>query len=234
MKYVVLFLFSFSLHAVELPPMACPAKVKSYLSEWKATQEWQEEKQGGLKNSFYASPTATIGEWVLVRRIPQGTVLSRSSQTGRIEVLLDEKKCAPSVKSFPHAKAKGFSDKDLAAFVAKNKTGAIYVWSPRMDLSLKGIKEIQAAAREKKLPLLILLDKDVSESERQSLEKKLGKETTKIADSFELNMRHVQMHFPALLVFKDQKILPGVKYGHEKAHRYKLDLDNLLSPGKRL
>lgn len=234
MTYVFLFLISFSAFAVELPPMACPEKVKSFLTEWKATLEWQEEQQGGLKNSFYASPTDTIGEWVLVRRIPQGTVLSRSKDSGRIEVLLDEKKCEPKVKTYPHAKTAGFSDKDLSAFIQKNKTGIIYVWSPRMDLSVKGIKEIQAAAIEKKLPLLILVDKDISETERMKLEKSLGKDVTRTVDSFEFKMRQVQLHFPAVLVFKNQKILPGVKYGFEKALRYKLDIDRFLGTGKRL
>jgi hypothetical protein len=97
-----------------------------------------------------------------------------------------------------------------------------------MDLSKNGIKEIQAAARSQKLPLLILLDKDVPANEKEKLENELGKDLTRTVDSFELNMRHVQIHFPALLVFKDRKIRPGVKYGYEKADRYQLDLRELL------
>ncbi len=234
MTYVLFLLFLTPLYALELPVMACPEKVKSFLKEWKATGEWQEERENGFRTSFYASPTNVIGEWVLVRKIPQGTVLSRSRDTGRIEVVLDEKKCTQKVKSYGHKSPVGFTDKDLAKFVTKNKTGVIYVWSPRMDLSVKGIAEIKAATKAKKLPLLILVDKDVSAAEKAKLEKSLGKDVVKTVDSFELNMRHAQMHFPALLVFKDQKILSEVKYGYEKADRYKLDLDNFLGTGKRL
>lgn len=234
MIFVLFILLSFPAFSGELPPMACADKVKSFIKEWKATGEWQEENMNGLRNTFYASPTNVIGEWVLVRRIPQGTVLSRSRHSGRIEVMLDEKKCAQKVKSYNHKKASGFTDKDLAKFVTKNKTGVIYVWSPRMDLSVKGISEIKSAAKEKKLPLLILVDKDVSPAEKTKLEKSLGKDVVKTVDSFELNMRHAQMHFPAILVFKNQKILSEVKYGYEKADRYKLDLDKFLGTGKRL
>lgn len=214
--------------ALELPPMACPEKVKTILKEWNATGEWQEEKQGGLKGSFFASPTAKVGEWVLVRRIPSGTVISKARDDGRIEVLFDEKKCESKSKTYTHKKRGGFGDAELESFIQKNKTGVIYVWSPRMTLSENGIREIQTAARSKKLPVLVLMDKDLPESERLKLQAKLGKDVTRTVDSFELSMRHVQMHFPALLVFKSQKILPGVKYGYEKADRYKLDLNKLL------
>ncbi len=214
--------------------MACPDKVKTFLKDWKATGVWQEEREAGLGKAFYASPTNVIGEWVLVRRIPKGTVLSRSRDTGRIEVLLDEKKCSPEVKTFTHKRTQGFSDKELSEFVLKNKTGVIYVWSPRMDLSVKGISEIRKAAQDKKLPLLILLDKDVTPAEKLKLEKSVGKDAVKTVDSFELRMRHAELHFPAILVFKNKKILSEVKYGYEKADRYKLDLDNFLGTGKRL
>ncbi len=228
MMHVLFLLIALSSFAVELPPMACPDKVKTILTEWNASKEWQEEKQAGLKSSFFATPTNKVGEWVLVRRIPTGTVVSKARDDGRIEIVFDEKKCDSKTKTYTHKKRGGFGDSDLEAFIKKNKTGVIYVWSPRMSLSENGIKEIQTAARSKKLPVLVLMDKDLPESERLKLQTKLGKDVTRTVDSFELSMRHVQMHFPALLVFKDQKILPGVKYGYEKADRYKLDLNKLL------
>ncbi len=234
MAFLLFIILNLPVFSTELPPLACQDKVNSFLKEWKTTGEWQEEREAGLGKSFFASPTNEIGEWVLVRRIPEGTVLSRSRDAGRIEVMLDQKKCSPLVKSFSHKRTQGFSDKDLAEFVSKNKTGVIYVWSPRMDLSVKGIAEIKKAAKDKKLPLLILLDKDVSAAEKSQLEKALGKDVVKTADSFELRMRHVEMHFPAVLVFKNKKMVSKVKYGYEKADRYKLDLDNFLGTGKRL
>lgn len=234
MTYLYLLFFSLSVFSRELPPLACSEKVQSFIKEWKATGQWQEEKTVGLRSSFFASPTNVIGEWVLVRKIPEGTVISRSRDSGRIEVVLDEKKCAQKVKSYSHKKSVGFTDRDLAKFVTKNKTGVIYVWSPRMDLSVKGISEMKAAAKKKRLPLLILLDKDVSSAEKSKLEKSLGKDAVKTVDSFELKMRHAQLHFPAIFVFKNQKILSEVKYGYEKADRYELDLDKFLGTGKRL
>src|SRR6476469_4762824 len=88
-----------------LPPMACPEKVSTFLKEWKSRNEWQEENESGFRQVFYATPTNKIGEWILVRRIPQGTVMSRAQKDGRLEVLLDEKNCNPQTKFYPQAKA---------------------------------------------------------------------------------------------------------------------------------
>ncbi len=226
--FLIPLLLSVPTWAMNLAQFPCTDKITTLVKDWKATGEWQEEKEGGLRKAFYSSPTDKIGEWVLIRRIPKGTVIAKANEEGRLEVVLDEAKCVAKTKTYTHPERAGFTDKNIAAFIRKNKTGVIYVWSPRMDLSVKGIQEIQKAAREKKLPVLVLMDKDVPAHEKVKLEKKLGSSVTTTVDSFELNMRHVQMHFPAVLVFKNQKIQPGVKYGYEKAHRYKLDLTQLL------
>lgn len=234
MKIFILFFLITTVHASELDKFSCSGKIKELSHEWKSSEKWIKHYQGGLKNFFLASPTSVVGEWVLVRSLPDGSVISKINQSGRIEAAFLGKDCSKDVKTYPHPapEKNAKTDKDIATFVSDNKQGAIYIWSPRMTLSQKGIKEIKGAAKKLKLPLLVLMDKNVTDKELHSLRKKLGSIDTQKVDSLELRMREVEQHFPALLVFKDSKILPEVKYGFEKSDRFQLDLSRMLSSGK--
>ena len=230
MKYFLLFFITTLVHANPLDSFPCAKDIKSLASEWKASNEWSEELQGGLASHFYKSPADKVGEWVVAKKISKGAVVSKIGQGGRIEVSFEGRNCKKVVKSYPHsAPAPGHKvDKDINEFVTKNKEGAIYVWSPRMGLSQNGITEIKKASKNLELPLLVLLDKDVSEVEHKKLRKALGNIVTERVDSLDFRMRNVGQHFPALMVFKDSKILPEVKYGFEKSDGYKSDLVRML------
>jgi hypothetical protein len=232
--FVLTFLMSFIVYADALDEYRCQEKLRKFIHEWKPDGQWEKQYQAGLESYFHASATQTFGEWVLVRDIPKGVVLAKTDQNGRIEIELIEPDCQQREKVYPHdAPVVGFkSDKDIAEFMSKHKSGVIYVWSPRMTLSLRGISEIQKATKELKLALLVLLDKQVRDDELKELRKSLGLELTTRVDSFEFRMRKIGQHYPAMLVFKDSKILPVVKYGFEKSYRYKSDLTLILRPGK--
>lgn len=166
----------------------------------------------------------------MVQKIDQGTVLARADERGRIEVTYKTDKCMKEVKPYVNDKipSKFFTDQDIGKYIRAKKTGVIYVWSPRMGLSEKGLKEIKLATKAMKLPVLLLMDKDVTDKEAEDFSKKIGKDATRRIDSFDFKMRNVTMHFPALIFFKDGKILSGVKYGHENAEGYQRDLRNKL------
>lgn len=216
--------------AQTIDKLPCYSQFKPLLDEWKVTNEWSKEFGQGLASSMLATPTTTFGEWVLAQKIDQGTALARADERGRLEVVFKGAKCEKTVKPYVNDKipAQYFTDTDLKSFIGKQKSGVIYVWSPRMGLSEKGLKAIQTAAKELKLPLLMLMDKDVSEKERAALAKKIGKIETRQVDSFDFKMRNVSMHFPAVLVFKEGKILSGVKYGYENVEGYRRDLRSKL------
>lgn len=230
MKYFLLFFITTLVHADPIDSFPCAKDIRSLATEWKATNQWTQEMQGGLASHFYQTPTDKVGEWVVAKKIPQGAVVSKIGQGGRIEVSFEGGNCKKVVKSYPHSAPKPGhkDDKDIDAFVTKNKEGAIYVWSPRMGLSQQGIMEIKKASENLKLPLLVLLDKEVSEVEHKKLKKALGNVVTERVDSLDFRMRNVGQHFPAIMVFKDSKILPGVKYGFEKSDGYKSDLVRML------
>lgn len=229
MKYFLLFFVTSLVHASPVDSFPCAGEIDKLANEWKATKEWSKELQSGLESHFYQTPTDKVGEWVLAKKIHQGAVVSKIGQGGRIEVVFDDK-CNKTVNSYPHsAPVPGHkADKDINEFVTKNKEGVIYVWSPRMGFSQKGIAEMKKASSKLKLPLLVLLDKDISEVEHKKLKISLGNIVTERVDSLDFRMRKVGQHFPAIMVFKDSKILPEVKYGFEKSDGYKSDLIRML------
>ncbi len=203
----------------------CAGEAEKISKSWASLDEWNKQLQNGLKDHFYASPTAKVGEWVLIKNVSEGVVLSKADQQGRLEVSLKGRGCTKETTLYPHSPAKtAVTDVEIRRFVEKNSQGLIYVWSPRMPLSQEGIKEIQSAAKQLKLPLLVLMEKDISPTEKEKLSKKLGPLVVTDVDSFEFKMRNVSQHYPAIISFKNKKILSGVKYGHEKADRYQLEL----------
>jgi hypothetical protein len=234
MKILFLLLLIQSAWSGPIDTLACSSHVKKLASEWKASGEWVKQFQGGLDKFFHASPTDQVGEWVLTRQTPKGSVISKVGQSGRIETSFEGKECKKVTKAYPHSAPKKdhVDDKELRSFISSQKKGVIYVWSPRMGLSQKGIAEIQRAASALKLPLLILLDKEIPEVEFQKLKKTMGNTLTKRVDSLEFRMRNVEQHFPAILVFNDSKILPEVKYGFEKSAGYQSDLSRMLGQSK--
>lgn len=216
--------------AQDIEKFPCFSQFKNLLTEWKVTGDWTKEFKAGLEKSMQVSTTEKFGEWVLVQKIDQGTVLARADERGRIEVTFKTDKCIKEVKPYVNDKisSKYFTDQEIEKFITNKKTGIIYVWSPRMGLSEKGLKEIKLASKAMKLPVLLLMDKDVTDKEYETLSKKIGQEVTRRIDSFDFKMRNVSMHFPALMVFKDGKILSGVKYGYENAEGYQRDLRSKL------
>jgi hypothetical protein len=223
-------LLSSSLYAQPFKGWACETAIAALAKEWKASSEWEKFPLGGLSEHFFGAPTDKIGEWVLLRKKNDGIGLAKADQRGRVEASFDLKTCKKTVKPFSNQTVGPdfYADDKLSKFISDNQTGAIYVWSPRMGLSEKGMEQIKLASKKKKIPLLVLLDKEVSKNEVAKLKKKYGTGSIIQADSFELKMRNVSQHFPALLVFKDKKILTKVKYGYEKASQYELDLERML------
>lgn len=215
MKAFLIFILMSAAHAApEVDKLPCAKEVKEQLGQWKTNGEWIRHHIGGLKDHFWASSTDMVGEWVLLRKVTPGVVIAKTGQHGRIEALIKTSGCTKEVKSYPHpAPGKNLkNDKDLSHFIKTHKKGVIYVWSTKMGLSEKGKSQIEKASKKLNLPLLVLQDKEV--------------------DSLEFKMRNVDQHYPAVLVFKDSKIVSGVKHGYEKSDRYQSDIARMLGPGK--
>jgi hypothetical protein len=231
MRWILFLIISSTSYATEpFEKWTCQKQIKGLVSEWGAGPAWIKHFVGGMSEHFFASPTKKVGEWILIRKTDKGEAVAKMTQEGRVEVAFEGKYCHRR-KAVPHLSVRPrgfFDDQNLREFIDASPKGIIYVWSPRMPLSVKGIIEIKKVAANKKLPLLILLHKDVAASEVKKLAMEIGRENVRQVDSFEFKMRNIDQHYPAILVFKDGKIMPEVKYGHEKAKRYQLDIERML------
>lgn len=234
MKYLFFLLLIPHAFAANIETMLCYSTFSPLVKEWGATGEWEKHFQGGLDKVFLASPTKKVGEWVVAREVEDGAVIGKVSQNGRIEAFYSKDKCKQTVKTYPHsAPPKDHkTDKDIAEFISKNKTGVLFVWSPRMGLSKDGVNQIKKASKNLKLPLMVMLDKETSDKELTALKKEMGPDVTVRVDSLEFNMRNVGQHYPAMMVFKDERIVPQVKYGYEKSDRYQSDVVRMLGKGE--
>lgn len=228
---LLLLLICSSVWATPFGEWPCSQFISKQAQEWKASESWEKHSIGGNAQTFYAATTPSVGDWVLVRKSAKGVAIARANQLGRIEVSFEGKDCIKKI--IPYAGQKNspdtFTDKELKSFILKHEAGVIYVWSPRMGLSEMGIKEIQKAAKSLKLPVLVLMNKDVSIEEHAKLASKLGKNVTQKVDSFEFKMRNVDQHFPAVMTFNKGQINSGIKYGYEKSEIYSSDITKLLS-----
>jgi hypothetical protein len=112
----------------------------------------------------------------------------------------------------PTAIAIGFQDIDLARTIKKNPSGIIYIWSPGMPLSEKGLLELEAITKPNKIHLTTLIDPQSSQF---------------ITKEFDLDQNHKKAlanklqrlgalnHFPAIIFYKDGKIITPILHGYE-------------------
>jgi hypothetical protein len=96
-----------------------------------------------------------------------------------------------------------FQDADLAAFLEQNPQAAIYVWSPHMPLSVRGIPAFLQAARELALPALLLLDPQADDAYARRVANlaALPAEALRRLRSLSLIRRAALLHYPSVLVF---------------------------------
>jgi hypothetical protein len=148
---VLLFIILSSALAAPFDTWNCSPQLSKLTQEWKASVEWIKQDINGLDSSFYASPPDKVGQWVLIRKTQKGIGAAKVDQTGRLEASFEDTNCKPKIKPFTIKRPSEnfFTDEALADFIKKNKSGIIYVWSPRMNLSEEGLKEIK-----KRPPLL--------------------------------------------------------------------------------
>lgn len=100
-------------------------------------------------------------------------------------------------------------------------SGVIYTWSPRMNLSLLGIAELQSICNELKLELVILLDPAISDEEANSVRKPFYEyliPSYRLHSAWLLNMG-IRVHYPSLVIFKNGKIIGSFRPGYDEPGR---------------
>src|SRR5262245_11283098 len=129
---------------------ACDASVASYERTWHGTGDWHRLAPYPIPRD--ASPTDSIGVWLErshtvdgsleLRRVSASeTIVARTSGAGCDVQLIHHRRTYAAAEA-----ATAFTDDDLRSLVRENEAGMIYVWSPSMPLSIRGLEEARAAA----------------------------------------------------------------------------------------
>lgn len=107
--------------------------------------------------------------------------------------------------------AEEFSDLQLNQVLEKYPTGIIYLWSSGMPLSAKGCQEARAMSRRYRIFFIALQDPfDFDDAPFEEC----ADSTVKVS-SEQLFKLGIMEHFPAMILFKDGKILEPILHGYE-------------------
>ncbi len=117
------------------------------------------------------------------------------------------------------ALAAPFTDADLRREMRHNRAGLIYVWSPLMPLSVHGLEEARAVARELGLGFTAVVD-------GQAAELAPGQDTL---ESQRLLRMGVMNHYPAMVVYRRGKVLPHYVQGYEAPAGLKTYLSDIVT-----
>lgn len=195
----------------------CFSKMQKLIDQEKPKGDWRRKVNPDMSLSF-VRPTKTLSKWIRLERSRELEVFKRQTPYDEMIVTFNRScEAKMSVRKVANYSLKGgFTDFDLAQLLSSNNKGLILSWSPGMNLSIVAIKNAQAAAKTRKLPLTILLDPYANEKKAQALLEKEGLKGISLQkiSSFELISRNVLLHYPNLVMYKQGEItgplVPGL------------------------
>ena len=177
-------------------------------------------------------PTAALGVWLVERTTGTESTLTRVSPDGMVRVRWSST-CTPTRDERPRVPATqpAFTDRDLAALLDRRTRGVLYLWSPHMPLSVDGYAELRRAADAKRLEVVALLDpqSDRGFAAASVTEGRLPPAALTVADSVELQFRELPLHAPAIVAFRDGRLVGPEFRGYRTADEYAAFLDRVLA-----
>lgn len=119
----------------------------------------------------------------------------------------------------PQVEKTAYTDSDLKKTLGEHKWGVIYIWSPYMPLSVKAIREIKAAVKNKGGHVTILLDGKASldEAKKWMKKEKLNMEELTQVGAYELYERDITLHYPITLIYADGFLSNRSYVGHKSS-----------------
>jgi hypothetical protein len=224
--FVFIQLIFISISAFSKSPVLvnCKEQLETLSKEWGGNLNWL-DKQNGL----FISSTDDFGKWIWLKDEGDSVTLTRATQYEQLRVNFQKNNCDRKMMIIPtitnNKNAEGIGGDE---FLKKNitaKNGLIYLWSPQMPLSYRGIAAIEKVALKYNLDLNIYLDSGARLPKKHNFNTKY---LHKI-DSFELKMRNAYMHMPSLLAYKNGTMIEKVKYGYETIEGYEYDIKNVFN-----
>ena len=219
---ILLQLIFLSIYSNAKEPMftSCKEPINILLNEWEKKGDWEDKT-----NDLYIVTTEEFGKWIWFKDEGDSITLTKASQTEQLRVNFTKSNCEKKlmVIAIPNKVAPN-DDKSLKRKIAK-KNGLIYIWSPQMPLSYRGINSILTAAKKKNIDVTIYMDPTA----RLPINHPYKKEYLNRIDSFDLKMRDAYMHLPALFAYKNGQMMDPVKYGYEMPEGYEKDIKNVFN-----
>ncbi|MBY0471217.1 hypothetical protein K2X30_08630 [bacterium] len=218
---------------IELP---CGYAVAKAIRAWdQKPQSWKRELSLNPVVVLYKAPTQEVGTWILLSHYTSEYVsITRATPATSLTILYNvNQQCLPRVEleQIPEAQDKVppqfFTDQNLKGILEESRkqgtSGFVYVWSPKMALSIRGAVELKKAAKEMKLKPVFLADPLSPEAEVKTTATNYGIDlpSQHRLGSSELMQRGALIHFPTLLLFSKGVLLPKILPGYVGDQKYR-------------
>jgi len=215
--------------------VACATEVRTQLAAWGADGEWWREADGPFGARVLRAPTGRVGVWVTLEVAPTGSVTASRIdpfETRRVSWMpgceveaRDEATLLPDVVD-----GSVLTDADLETLIASGVSGAIYVWSPHMPLSVDGYGAIRVAAERLGAVLIPVLDPAADRRYAAAAARRAGLPDHALRPfrSVELTLRTMTVHAPTVLLFGDGRFVGPPLPGYREAEAYTAFMDRHL------
>ena len=198
----------------------CKPEIQKQIASWKGLNQWSHRN-----DDLYISPTLNFGNWLWLKDEKDSITLTKANQKTQLRVNFSKANCQKKMLLVPIQKIDTSlnGDEYLERLIQHGK-GIIYLWSPQMPLSQKGISEIKKVVIKHGFKLILILDPNA-----KNLKPEQFSENSLRLDSFELKMRNAYMHFPSVLGFENGNIKDFIKYGYETSEGFELDVKKIFN-----
>lgn len=240
MLHIILNLFVlFGANAAKMPiQLPCQSQVFALLDGMPSPTVWKRVSTD--PNRFVIeSPTKASGTWIKLSVGKQSVSLLKSTIRGDIEYSLVAPLCTAKLSVFGRRtlrKSSGlFTDFSLVQLVKNSKkkksSGVIFLWSPYMSVSLRGLKEIKPVADSLGLRIIPILDPRADRKTAQDALKKFRIQDVPLRKlaSQDLYRRGMTLHYPTMLFFTNGKLYPAPRYGYHEKDRLIWALKNWMA-----
>lgn len=205
-----------------LSHIPCESAFFKTLEGWEVPAKWSETPGSDMSERVMHATTKSPGVSLDVKVKNKRTIAYRNAPDSVIEVSWSEPACVASIAYVPHhVPQNAFTDADLKKLLAQSarhhSSGIIYFWSPHMNYSVTGVKEMKKIAHDMHLEVTFLLDPKAA----LNLNKQVQREQNfpnaymRTVESRELLDRHIMLHFPSMVLYSNGKLmshwLPGYK-----------------------
>jgi|GEM_PF-1863571 len=199
----------------------CADAASVMAAEWGVTGDWRALAPYPVPRE--ASPTGTVGAWVERSHLENGGTELRRVSAARTEVAsFDPASCVASrrthVRRFrTDSLQNALTDTRLDSLLRVNPRGMIYVWSPRMPLSVSGLEQARRAARDLGIAFIAVVA-EATDADLRTVA--VGAEFTMRMESLELVYHNATIHYPSALFYDAGRIVDGVFPGYKNVETY--------------